>query len=1049
MNKFPLNKLTMALLMVTTAQYTQAASDNIKYKNYDSNNNIGGCTVVNIQYESTMIKDSNGNDVLRYPEGTPNSQREGNSTGRFDVFSNSGQICDVEDFLNQELTGGDLKYTQQRDDYIYGHIDIKEGVFTATSATEKAVTAETTAEKMYLVLMSDRPSTASFKIEANSTADIKRNFMVINTLGGHGLQNVGGKLKVAGSLVTDARSGRDVTYPNYNPRSLYASNAIIEVDQDFSSYIRDDPKRTISGGSNADIISTKMDVGRNAYFYTNSGKSGVRMSGSSIFDIKGDLTLLSERLANITAKGDTNSYEAAVFTNTDSHLNVGGHTSITSQGFRGYVQNGNTAEFQTQNLIIDTTLEDATSDAKNVSAQALIISGGTIVSSGEISSLRSNGAALTVTGQKVAVTLGEGKENIELVDGKALVKLGENAKVESLLDHAIVINNVDGDIELQKGAIIKAGEGKSLLYDGSGNTTVHLYEDVDLTGDILLNTGEDTVNVQGNVDFTAVKIDAGSKIGEATIEEYDVLNLHGSTHKALDASKFLNFEDIYLKENSHISLLNHIGATLIASKDQEHGIFIDNTSSLKTQGAYILDANVTNSGILDITNEQFLPNISHISGGYHGNDGTLVINTRLGDDYSDTDKLIIQNEATGTTKLQVKNIGGGGAKTVQGIHVIQTGLSESNRTFYLEGGYVSAGVYDYSLNLKKANTSLNSTEFDNWYLESKVQQIDPPVDPLVPEQPIYTPDVGTYSAAKAMANSLFTSRLEDREGASRYQNLEQDQGNVWIRTYGGHHKFKSMSDQLKTKGNSFVTQIGMGLVTLGVDNQYNLGVMGGYAHYSGKTRSYLTERNSKLIVDGYSAGLYGTWYAHPVEKRGVYIDSWVLWNSFKNKVDSADQNYYKYDSSGVTASIEAGGDYLLNKNGQKNWWIQPQGQFVYQNVKAETFYDQQGSHIDRGSDNLQVRLGFKTYLEIPTDVGKLTTYRPYIALNYIHNTNPYEIEVNGIKYGDEGSNDLGEVKLGVEGQITQNSQVWINASYIVGSQSTQSYQGNLGWKYNF
>ena len=49
--------------------------------------------------------------------------------------------------------------------------------------------------------------------------------------------------------------------------------------------------------------------------------------------------------------------------------------------------------------------------------------------------------------------------------------------------------------------------------------------------------------------------------------------------------------------------------------------------------------------------------------------------------------------------------------------------------------------------------------------------------------------------------------------------------------------------------------------------------------------------------------------------------------------------------------------------------------------------------------------------------------------------------MNGIEYGDEGSNDLGEVKLGIEGQITQNSQVWINASYIVGSQSTQYISG--------
>lgn len=90
------------------------------------------------------------------------------------------------------------------------------------------------------------------------------------------------------------------------------------------------------------------------------------------------------------------------------------------------------------------------------------------------------------------------------------------------------------------------------------------------------------------------------------------------------------------------------------------------------------------------------------------------------------------------------------------------------------------------------------------------------------------PDVGPYVAAETMGNTLFTMRLEDREGASRFQNLEKDNGNVWIRTYGSHNKFQSLNDQLKTKGNSFVTQIGTGLVTLGEEDQYNLGVMAGY-----------------------------------------------------------------------------------------------------------------------------------------------------------------------------------------------------------------------------
>lgn len=78
-----------------------------------------------------------------------------------------------------------------------------------------------------------------------------------------------------------------------------------------------------------------------------------------------------------------------------------------------------------------------------------------------------------------------------------------------------------------------------------------------------------------------------------------------------------------------------------------------------------------------------------------------------------------------------------------------------------------------------------------------------------------------------------------------------------------------------------------------------------------------------------------------------------------------------------------------------------------------------------------------------------SSYRPYLALNWIHNTAPYSVKINDEKYTASGSQDLGEVKLGIEGHITQNNQLWLNASYLAGSHHNQTYQGNIGWKYNF
>lgn len=583
-----------------------------------------------------------------------------------------------------------------------------------------------------------------------------------------------------------------------------------------------------------------------------------------------------------------------------------------------------------------------------------------------------------------------------------------------------------------------------------------------------------------NISVTAVDVDKNYQNVAAVVTQGNGSTIYLSGHTAIDVLKTANKMALQIQgTDSHIevkdtaniqgdvtTLGNQSSITLDLTKNS---IFTGAAKIIAEQGGTTYSDSVINIALTDSTwqmtkssdittlalnagsvinlntqadNPLSTTNTLTIQKDYQGDNGMIIFNARLEDDQSHSDKLIIQGEALGKTIVQVNNLGGQGTQTTNGIHLIQTGSSESDATFYLEGDYVSAGAYDYSLNLKKSEMNNNET-FDNWYLKSQLHNGEDP------ENPVYTPDMGSYLAVEAMGNTLFNSRLEDREGASRYQNLTKDYGNAWVRVSGGYNQFNSMSEQLKTKGNSVMTQMGMGLVTLGTEEQYGLGFMGGYAHYSGKTKSQLTDRSSKASIDGYSLGLYGTWYAHPVEKQGAYIDSWVLWNSFKNKVDTADQHVYKYDSSGVTASIETGGDYLIHKNGKTDWWIQPQAQLIYQGVHADRFKDIQAADISHGSDNLQARLGFKTYLDISSSLDAATRYRPYIALNFIHNTNPYAVRIDDVEYTTQGSSNLGEVKLGVEGSITPNSQVWLNTSYVAGSHSHQAYQGNIGWKYNF
>lgn len=863
-------------------------------------------------------------------------------------------------------------------------------------------------------------------------------------------------------------------------------------------------------GSNNEVNVTKnliidtVNESKNANKFSNA--DGIRTGGSNV-NVGGDLSIFSGGFGIrgsgktfVNGESDIHSQKISIFLDQGGYLELSGNSTIktTSENVWEKTQSlylGKDAIVHAKNNL---SIENDPNPQAETAEAAFIFGAAKMQVDGNLSITTTLGDGIDF-GKKILAS-NEIIENdeyaIELANTLTPAVLDESLEAQ-LTINKITDSNIDGTLLDQYGgvAIINGIEntlvGKHLVQMNAGNATI---KNIDATtksklssinligsdsfslnisdsildstlGDaaiISINRVQDSEN--SNVTLNNIKVRTQNAIistsndnnGPITlnINNSDLssnINTYSNSFTDIKSGditlNFTNSKVIGLTKNDATLNLNLDKSIWSLNKDSDDSsalftnLSLNNNSeiNLKNSGEFKLIGDVlSNNSLINLANTT-LGNKLTIEGNYTGTNAILKINTELGDDNSSTDFLSITGDAKGSTNIKVKNVGGLGAITDQGIHIIQTGDSTENAFFVDDDNSLSAGIYTYSLIRKEEDNSVN------WYLTSDYDRNGDGK----PDGPIYTPDVGSYLANEMMGNILFTSRLEDREGASQYQTLGKENGNVWIRTYGSHNQFHSMSDQLKTKGDSFVTQIGTGLVTLGEEDQYNLGAMAGYAHYSGKTRSNLVDLSSKTKMNGYSVGLYGTWYAFPLEKRGAYIDSWVLWNKFKNTIDTADQHHYKYDSSGVTASIELGGDYLLNKNGKQNWWIQPQSQVIYQGVHMDDFYDAQGYKISHGSANVQARMGFKTYLEIPSTEGAFTNYRPYVALNFIHNTNPYAVDISGEEFTTQGSQNLGEVKLGIEGNLGKNSYVWANASYAAGSHSNQAYQGNIGWKYNF
>lgn len=516
-----------------------------------------------------------------------------------------------------------------------------------------------------------------------------------------------------------------------------------------------------------------------------------------------------------------------------------------------------------------------------------------------------------------------------------------------------------------------------------------------------------TLNLSGHINFDQSKLNS---TGTINIENLNI----DTQNEPINSSGQMNFTG-----NNNIQAKIHNTGTMHVNQGNTHfkqdisgssGIIDLNAGSNVWVDHITVEANRIN---LNQGAHLYLKKIN-LLGSFHADQGTLHF------DISDYQNAVnIQQSFTGKANLIVENFTG----LKSDIKILTS--QNSDGELELNGTYLSSGAYEYSLQ-KKINENR-----DEWWLSNSSST----------GEIIYSANLGSYLANAKLANNLFSSRLEDRQGSGSLHTRNTANNKLWIRAYGGHDKFNSQSKQLKTSGDFYTTQLGYDLLRLGTQDQIDIGLMGGYTHYSGDTRSKITDKSSSSKLDGYSIGLYGTWYANPQQKTGAYLDSWILWNDFKNKVNLSHGEQQKYDSSGITASVEIGGNYKLTEQ----FGIQPQAQLIYQGVQADQFQDTYHNNIRHASDNLQTRLGMKAYM----DLNHSGQYQPYIALNWIHNTEKNIINMENQTYGIDGYRNLGEIKFGIEGALHPASRLWANIAYQRGSHSTESYIGNIGLKWFF
>ncbi|MDE7590822.1 autotransporter outer membrane beta-barrel domain-containing protein [Enterobacter bugandensis] len=535
------------------------------------------------------------------------------------------------------------------------------------------------------------------------------------------------------------------------------------------------------------------------------------------------------------------------------------------------------------------------------------------------------------------------------------------------------------------------------------------------------------------------------------------------------ATSEVNVSNGFLAGNGEIagnvinSSLLQVGSDMVIQNSTAQRI----TSLTRVQAfdSLTIGGNLTNSGLIQLGQSRdtvTAGNVLTILGNYAGNSGQIAFHTVLGNDASVTDHMIINGDTSGTTYVRVANAGGRGASTRNGIELISVGGNSAGE--FVQDGRIVAGAYDYRLSRGNGNSE------KNWYLTNNADEPSEPSNPSEPSIPVppegnnvmFRPEASSYTANLASANNMFVTRLHDRLGETQYTDIltgENKVTSLWLRQAGTHNTSRSHIGSQKTTSNQYVVMLGGEVAQWSSDglDRSHLGIMGGYGNNRSNTRSNMTGYNSRGQVYGYSVGLYGTWYANDADKTGLYIDSWAQYGWFRNTVNGKDLPQEKYDSDGLSASLESGytwkiGDFDGGNNETGSVYIQPQAQITWMGVKSDDHTEANGTRISSdGQGNIQTRLGTRIFIKghSKTDDGKDREFEPFIEANWLHNTHSYSTRMDSVRITQAGTRNIGELKIGVEGQLSRNLTAWSNVGQQLGDKGYSTTEAMLGIKYSW
>ncbi|WP_337264689.1 MULTISPECIES: autotransporter outer membrane beta-barrel domain-containing protein [unclassified Serratia (in: enterobacteria)] len=797
--------------------------------------------------------------------------------------------------------------------------------------------------------------------------------------------------------------------------------------------------------------------------YVNYGLKQLELltSGTEALILQGTLanngTLHNNLNAKVTGSGDLaidTLNDGTIITLSNGHNDYTGDTLVRS----GILK-----------LVVDSALGDTANLAINTGASVDLNAHSQTVgalNTGSNSTLKLNNGSLTVKngGQANGVMSGAG----DLILDAGTLKLTSNSPdyLGTTHIHSAANAELAQTAALGQGTIIVDGNltmanavgDLANGLQGAGKTDLTDAADVRLTGNSSLYTGTFFTQMGTTLQAgTTENLGSATVVNEGrlvldtdTLWQFDTpVSGHGSVIKA--GSGTLQIANNLVSANSTIvragrlllSTIPVIPTNLQVSTFAASGISqavlhsdvsVEANATLAGDGQVM--GNVTNAGNISVGRNATAADYADftINGNYVGNNGNITFDSVLGDDASNTDRLVITGSTSGNSLVTVNNIDGQGAENIKGIEIIHVGGASAGN-FTLNGRAV-AGALDYFL---YKGTPADPSD-GSWYLRSNYED---------PAKDTYRPEAGSYLANISAANNLFNTRLDDIKPS-----LNGGESSLWLRQLGSRTKFNDASGQLSNSSNNYVVQLG-GEVFKGQltgEDDFSVGVMAGYGQSNGSSDSRESQYRSDNRLNGYSLGVYSTWYQYANKRNSPYLHDWLQYSWFNSSIKGQAEEGEDQRLHGISASVEGGYPVQVYQLADNTGYITPQAQLTLNGVKMSDFTEANGTRVQQSrSYNLQSRVGvkFSNDTQITGDKTGSNLFTTYAALNYIANSHMSGVTLNGTTLQQTGNRHLVEVQVGAEGKLTKNLTVWGNLTDQIGQQGYDNKAVMLGVKYSF